>query len=108
MSYVDLVETPHFLSIRLLPAGREELLDQRLEDGNGWKHGTVYVFMNLIEDWLCNGWQWVEPETIGALTAAPILRSPMGKLYWFPDYAITCELEEILAKGEVLFRLVEE
>lgn len=27
----------------------------------------------MLEDWCCNGWMRVEPEWIGALTAAPIL-----------------------------------
>ena len=27
----------------------------------------------LLEDWICNGWAWVAPEQIGALTDAPII-----------------------------------
>jgi len=99
--YVDLSEGPNFLRIYLTETGREELEAQR--DGMGWKWGTIYVFQALLEDWLGNGWEWVKPEDIGALTSAPILRSPNGMIYWFPNYAITCEIEEMLATGHVDF-----
>jgi hypothetical protein len=101
MSYVKLAEETSSLHIRLTEAGFQELQSQR--DDMGWKRGTLYILLDLLEDWLCNGWEWVKPEDIGALTSAPILRSPRGTLYWFPAYAITCEIEEMLANGEVVF-----
>jgi len=105
--YVKFVETPDCLLIKLTEAGRQELESQR--DDNGWKRGTIYIFEDLVEWQICNGWEFVKPEDIGALTSAPILRS-LGndKLYWFPDYAVTCEIEELLEKNEVRFPLAKE
>jgi len=100
-SHVELTEGIGSLRIKLTEAGRGALESQR--DDWGWTRGTLYIFMDLLEDWLCNGWEWVKPEDIGALTSAPILRSPAGTLYWFPAYAVTCEIEEMLVNGEVVF-----
>jgi hypothetical protein len=103
---VELVETPDCLLIKLTEAGRQELESQKTEETDdeiGWKRGTSHIFQDLLEWQLCNGWEFVNPEDIGALTSAPILRSPNGKLYWFPDYAVTCEIEELLEKNEVRF-----
>jgi hypothetical protein len=104
--YVEFIEVPNYLSIKLLPDGREEIESQR-EGEDCWKKGTNDILLDLLEWQLCNGWEWVEPEDIGALTSAPILRSPNGKIYWFPNYAVTCEIKEMLEKGEVRFDLAE-
>ena len=48
----------------------------------------------------------VPPEDIGALTAAPILSDEIvrdddgrltaaGRVYWYPDYAVRDEIEEL-------------
>ena len=34
---------------------------------------THQVFWDLLEPLVCNGWMWIPPEAIGALTDAPIL-----------------------------------
>ena len=110
---VTLTKLPKCLRISLTPAGREELMDKRNADGT-WKAGTDSILADLLEDHLANGWEL--PEDIGALTSAPILsdsaqRDDQGKLtkigdcYWFPDYAVTSELEEMLDKGFVNFAL---
>ena len=55
---------------------------------------------------LCNGWEMVPPEDIGAMTAAPIspTRSPgtttgaateAGRVYWYPDYQVRDEIKEL-------------
>lgn len=57
----------------------------------------------------------VVPEELGALTDAPILsdeivRDSTGsiieakRVYWFPDYQILDEIEEMRTKGRILFR----
>ena len=114
MSFVNLTKLPRCLRISLTPAGREELLDRR--DGENWKSGTDSILYDLLEDHLANDWEMVPPEDIGALTSAPILsdsaqRDDQGKLtaigdvYWFPNYAVKCELETMLKNGFVDFAL---
>lgn len=105
-SHVDLKETPAGLKIELLPEGRAWLQTERTADG--WKRGTKFIFQDMLEDWFGCGWEWVLPEDIGALTSAPILRSPDGAIYWFPEYAVQCELEEMLSQGFVMFTKVKE
>ena len=120
MSYVTLKKLPHKLRISITPAGMEELLsrlippDENHTDKYNWNAGTNSILQDLLEDWLANGWEMVPPEDIAALTSAPILsdsvkRDDKGKLvsigdaYWFPEYATTSELEELLGKGFVDF-----
>ena len=110
--FVEFIPLTSALRIVLLPAGRDFLNNQR--DDMGWRHGTLCIFLDLIEFQLRNGWSMVKPEDIGALTSAPILSDnaryddqrnfvDASMLYWFPDYAVTCEIEELLVNGEVRF-----
>jgi hypothetical protein len=48
----------------LLPHADTERLGQQ---------GTGEALIENLEYYLCNGWDWVNPEDVGALTAAPIL-----------------------------------
>ena len=68
----------------------------------------------LFEYQLCNGWNLVQPEQIGALTEAPILSDDIahddngnieniGTIYWFPDYMIIDFAKQLLEKGETIF-----
>jgi hypothetical protein len=119
MSYVEIVKGRDGITLKLTPAGREELAEHKTADG--WDRGTVCLLADLLEDHLANGWEFLLPEEVGALTAAPILsdnamRDDSGKLvsvgvgdvYWFPDYAVRSELDELYEKGEVLFPRAEE
>ena len=74
--------------------------------------------MCILEDHLCNGWEMVPPEDIGALTASPILSDEIlrddegriveaGRVYWYPDYAVRDEIEEIRANLVLVFQGVE-
>lgn len=112
MSYIEIVKNEDGITLKLTPAGREELLDHR--EGDGWDKPTDSILYDLLEDWLCNGWEMVPPEDIGALTSAPILSdeverddngeiTKVGAVYWFPDYAVTCELDVLADNGEVFF-----
>jgi hypothetical protein len=72
----------------------------------------------LLEDHLCNGWEMVPPEDIGALTAAPILSDEIsrdddgrltaaGRAYWYPEYQIRDEIDEIRTHLVLVFQGVE-
>ena len=113
-SYAELEKKADELVIRLTAVGREFLKEQRSGAGTGWKRGTLHILQDLLEDWLCNGWEFIRPEEISALTSAPILSddakrddkgelTDVGNVYWFSDYAVTCEIEELLARGQVAF-----
>jgi hypothetical protein len=126
--YTELEKLLGKLRIKLTPAGREELEGQLLTDGEEyrdsdptgyqWKRGHNEIFHDLLEDHLCNGWEMVPPEDIGALTSSPILSdsavrddddklTSIGDVYWFPEYQVKSELEELLEKGFVDFTLAE-
>lgn len=77
--------------------------------------GINEALHSLLEDHLCNGWEMVPPEDIGALTAAPILSDEIvrdengrvveaGRVYWYPDYAVRDEIEELRGRLMLLFQ----
>lgn len=68
----------------------------------------------LLEDLLCNGWDWIRPEEIGALTSAPIIsndaeRDDNGELvsldhcWGYMDYQIFDPVEQLL-KGKIIWQ----
>lgn len=61
---------------RLTDAGRDELAGIR-EYHPEWDDDTV--FLELIEDLLCNGCEIIRPEDIGALTGALIITDDAGR-----------------------------
>ena len=82
------------------------------------RFGIHAALCTLLEDHLCTGWEMVPPEDIGALTAAPILSDDVlrdeegiavevGRVYWYPDYAVRDEIEEIRRDLVLIFRGVE-
>jgi hypothetical protein len=117
MSYVEIVKSEDGIALKLTPEGREELSSYRIPEG--WSHSPDRLLADMLEDHLCNGWEFIQPEEIGALTSSPILsdsaeRDDFGKLlkvdqvYWFPDYAVRSELDELYENGEVFFPAAKE
>lgn len=111
--YVDLQKTERGdLQIVLTDSGRaqfETIVEER--DANG----INAALFALLEDHLCNGWEMVPPEDLGALTAAPILSDEIvrdeqgrlveaGRVYWYPDYAVRDEIDEIRTKSAIVFQ----
>jgi hypothetical protein len=72
MSYIEIEKTEDGIKLVLTKEGREELEERRDEDGN-YDKPTDSILYDLLEDHLCNGWEMVPPEDIGAMTSAPIL-----------------------------------
>ncbi len=111
MSYVSLTKTGRALRLALTPEGREEL-QARVDDGQSIAaDSTLY---DLLDDHLCNGWDWVRPEEIGALTSAPILSDEcsrddqgaietVGVVYWHERYQVESAADELLTTGHVDF-----
>jgi hypothetical protein len=111
--YVDLRKTREGnLEIRLNRTGRRHFADiQEQRDALGI-NAALHA---LLEDHLCTGWEMVPPEDIGALTAAPIISDEIvrddegrvteaGRVYWYPDYQVRDEIEEIRKELVLLFQ----
>ena len=111
--YVDLEKTPDGnLAIRLNANGRRHFADIREQRDVLGINAAVCA---LLEDHLCSGWEMVPPEDIGALMAAPILSDELvrddegrvteaGRVFWYPEYQVTDEIEEIQKKLFLLFQ----
>lgn len=100
------------LEIRLNRTGRRHFADIRKQRDALGINAALYA---LLEDHLCTGWEMAPPEDIGALTAAPILSDEIvrdddgrvteaGRVYWYPDYQVRDEIEEIRKKLVLLFQ----
>lgn len=74
------------------------------------------LFVELIDDYLCNGWALIPPEGINALTDAFLLSDDtyqdddgtypnVGSIYSFANYCIVSEIDMLKRDGEVKFDL---
>ena len=111
--YVDLRKTTSGdLEIRLNRNGRRHFANIREQRDTLGINAALYA---LLEDHLCGGWEMVPPEDIGALTAAPILSDEIsrddqgsvtqaGRVYWYPDYQVRDEIDEIRRNHVLLFQ----
>jgi len=115
---VEFEKIPGYLRIRLLPEGKEYIDDYRLLDPNNNKSADE-ALRELLEWQLCNGWEWIWPEEIAALTEAPILtddceRNEHGKLircghvYWHERYQVEDPIVEMCENGFVDFNEARE
>lgn len=100
--------------LRITPTaeGREEAQDA-VESSR-----THPRFWDMFEDWIGNGWMWIPPESIGALTDAPII-SPNAYmtddgeivfdgepvLYWHERYQVEDPVAEWANGSSVAFDL---
>lgn len=101
------------LHITLLPEAREDVQEiafsQELTADN--------KLAEVIEWHIGNGWSFVDPEDIGALTEAPILsddvdyddqgKAKVGVVYWYPEYEVTDPVAQLLENGFVDFTQVK-
>ena len=111
--YVDLRKTPEGnLEIRLNRTGRRHFADIREQRDAFGINAALYA---ILEDHLCTGWEMVPPEDLGTLTAAPILSDEIvrddegrltaaGRVYWYQDYQIRDEIEELQSRLELIFQ----
>ena len=102
MKLVEFEELENSLRIILLPEGKEWLKDYPNTE-----------FDELVEYQLCNGWDWITPEEIGALTSAPIIGKnvvddtgliSVDEVYAYMDYQIFDPVEELFTEGEIILR----
>lgn len=99
------------LRIKLDPERREDLREM-IEDAE--KNHKGDILGDVIETMLANGFQWIRPEDIAALTDAPIISDEadyddqgklvnIGRVFWFPAYEGVDPVRVLYEKGEVVF-----
>ena len=102
------------LHITLLPEAREDVQEiassQELTADN--------KLAEVIEWHLGEGWSFISPEDIGALTDAPILSDDIdydeygkvrhvGAVYWYSEYEVKDPVAQLLENGFVDFAQVK-
>lgn len=126
-TYTTLEAEPGRLIIRLTDEGRAELADNLpntdealIQVKNGyhielnWTKPHADILQEMLEDHLANGWTMPDAAQIGALTSSPLLAygcdydeegfiTKSEALYWFPDYQVKSELDQLLREGFVTF-----
>jgi hypothetical protein len=83
-------------------------------------HEDAYPDLNdLMEYWLCNGWELLNPEDIGALTSCPFIYTDdaeqddngdytrIGRVYWYPQYEVHNPVQRLDANGFIILEGVE-
>jgi hypothetical protein len=111
------------LNITLTEEGREWLREEMEQQDEGELDFFVndeMVFLELCETPLCNGYNQVSPETVGALTDSLILsdgildeetteeQAKATKVWWFPNYAICSYLADLIQPEGITFTLAED
>jgi hypothetical protein len=100
------------LKITLTQDGKIELNRIQTEYAEDWiDYETLW---NILEHQLCNGWDWLRPEQVGALTDSPILTNDVtyndngevekiGQIWWYPNYMIDNLTEVLYNNGYIIF-----
>lgn len=119
--YTTFTKTDSGLRIDLTAEGRNELTALLIEQEDKQVRGSQYqlsnarIFCDLIEYHLCNGWEMITAEDVGALTSNETLlsdtvrRNDSGDLEWtdsvyyFANYQITDPLDLLEQDGYVDF-----
>ena len=87
----------------LTDEGRTELADLRESHPDA---GDDWLFFELAEDFLANGWEAIPPEDVGALTDATIISDEcertdagdvvrVGRAWWDANYAVRSTVGEL-------------
>jgi hypothetical protein len=74
--------------------------------------GSNQNLWELLEEHLTNGWDWINPEDVGALTEAPILSDTadyddngnlvdIKRCWGYMDYMIYNPIEQLLKNGKI-------
>ena len=98
------------LKIALLPEARQDV--QEIAASTEWDADTKLA--EVLAWQLANGWTWVRPEDVGALTGAPILSeevdtdeqgniTQVGTVYWYSDYQVVDPVTQLLENGSIVF-----
>jgi hypothetical protein len=105
------------LKITLTDEGREELSDIVERNGND----SDAAMHDLLEFHLCNGWDNLRPEEIGALTSSGLILSDdversedgetvvgCGVVYWHDNYMVENPVESLTDRGGLILTGVKQ
>lgn len=122
--YADLIEDKHGLTIKLTEEGHEELyvlLERHTSSPTPSAIWYDWDFVyELLEDFTCNGWSWLHPEDIGALTDCRLILSDdatteddgsvtvCGSVWWHERYQIESAVEVLGQTGQLWLQRGEE
>lgn len=81
--------------------------------------GEIAILPEIFESLTSNGWMRVDPETIGALTSAPMISDNSfgdtddyefaeANIYWYPDYAVRSTVQELIDTGKTYWDLAKK
>lgn len=121
--YTNLRLLPNGLKIQLTREGRAYLKTQLDTPGKDskfrvWKMAHAAILWDLLEHFTVNGYLEIAGSEhyaqLGALTDAPIIMWDAqlddqnnivdpGRVFWFPEYATTSELDELYNHWQVTF-----
>src|SRR5947209_4430378 len=112
MGLITLQKHNEKLRISLTAEGRDEL-QSRLDRGESIDNDTT--FYDLLEEHFSGEWDWVQPDEIGALTAAPILSDDctrdgsgilthVGTVYWYESSPVSSPVRELFDNSHVDFQ----
>lgn len=89
------------LKIILDRGDRQDLLEASYDENKG----SDRLLVDVCESLVANGHlEWVQPEEIGALTDAPIIRSmTTDNVYWYPQYETRSPIDDLIIDGFVQF-----
>jgi len=102
------------LKISLTNEGKEYIEDLRNESGDYTK-GWSEMISDLFDHEISNGYSYVQPEDIGALTSSLIISNGIIDdettqedldsidLWWFPQYEVRDEVKDLEDNGFIIF-----
>lgn len=100
---MEFIEQDHKLIIKIECDGERQSLQEIFESGEIDSDNARFDFFdNILHH---NGWEWIRPEDISALTDAPILgivgeNDEVEVAYGWMDYAVTSLLSQLHQYGE--------
>jgi len=110
-SDLDWSEDEKGLTITITPALLENLKER---EATGENMDSDEIMYQVLEPLIDYGYEWIRPEEIGALTSAPIIGNvdrddngniiKLRSLFWYPDYAITSPIGDLMEKWTVTFK----
>lgn len=89
-----------WLRLVYLPNGNLDVqATQELKNEFAANEDWVPTIYELFEDFTANGWEWIRPVDIGALTDGDIITDPDGHIFWHERYQIEDPVEELKTAG---------
>lgn len=111
MSYISFVKKKNSLELVPNPDGIEEARSLLNDDHTS----SDDKLLQMIEFQIGNGWSWLSPSDIGAMTSAPIISDEVfqndhgdivlvGRVYWHSNYAVEDPIARFAEGKSVTFQ----